>query len=110
MPVTISPSEAFPLIIEVERLPYIMDIKLVIILTLSSHWGGGIGLVQSKSFEEAMDELLETVSDIGTGICTPSHFKELFTKGNECQEMKQAQFVHSHTLQVELDRVRKIRT
>ena len=65
-----------------------MEIKIFVILALSC----APPLVQCKSFEEAMDEFVEVIREIGTGICPESKFEELLDDAKECQEMKREEF------------------
>ena len=66
-----------------------MSIKLVIILILS------IGLVQSKTFEKAMEEYVEVIKKIGTGICSSRKFQGLSTQAQSCAKnsLSQSQFL-----------------
>ena len=66
-----------------------MDIKVILILTLSC----APSLVQSKSFEEAMDEFIEVISEIGTGICSGSKFEEMLNNAKECQQLKRSELI-----------------
>ena len=39
-----------------------------------------------------MDEFVEVIREIGTGICPESKFEELLDDAKECQEMKRKEF------------------
>ena len=55
------------------------SLKLAIILILSI-----AGLVQSKTFDEAMEEYVEVILKIGTGICSERKFQALSTNAKTC--------------------------
>ena len=54
------------------------SLKLAIILILST------GLVQPKTFDEAMDEYVKVILKIGTGICSEWKFQTLSTNAKTC--------------------------
>ena len=66
------------------------SIKLFIIFINS------IGLVQSKTFEEAADEYLVVIKKIGTGICSSNKFQTLSKDAESCAKnsLSQAYFLN----------------
>ena len=65
------------------------SITLVLILILS------IELIQSKTFEEAMDEYMVVIRKIGTGICSSRKFQTLTMHAKSCTKnsLSQSQFL-----------------
>ena len=67
-----------------------MSMKLLLILILS------IGLVQSKTFDDAFDEFIEFYKKHGTGTCSSWKFQTLTTTSKICVKSMESQLTFSH--------------